>query len=54
LDLNDLICMTKEEAAAHEREVLKGGRAPESFYSGDVVETVRSRREEERWYQKYR
>lgn len=54
LDLNDLICMTKEEAAAHEREVLKGGRAPESFYSGDVVETVRRRREEERWYQKYR
>lgn len=54
LSLNELVCMTKEEAASHEKEVLKGGKTPESVYSGDVVGLVERRREEERHYHQYR
>lgn len=54
LSLNDLVCMTKDEAAAHEKEVLKGGRTPEDFYSTAVLQFVERRREEERRYHEYR
>jgi len=54
LDLSDLVLMTKEEAAAHEKEVLKGGKAPESIYDKGVLEIVERRRQEERHYQRYR
>ena len=54
LSLIDLVCMTKDEAATHEKEVLKGGRAPEEIYGTDVLQLVKRRREEERHYQQYR
>ena len=54
LDLHDLVCMTKEEAASHEKEILKGGRSPDAFYSQDVLQLVARRRDEERCYQLYR
>ena len=54
LSLNDLVCMTKEEAAIHEKEVLKGGKAPGGIYSNDVVRLVERRRIEERHYHQYR
>lgn len=54
LSLDELVCMTKEEAAAHEREILKGGKSPEVMYNEDVVQLVERRREEERYYQQYR
>ena len=54
LSLIDLVCMTKEEAATHEKEVLKGGRTPEEIYSTDVLQLVERRREEERHYHQYR
>ena len=54
LALNELVCMTKEEAALHEKEVLKGGKSPESVYSDDVVRLLERRREEERYYNPYR
>lgn len=54
LSLNELVLMTKEEAARHEREVLKGGRSPESVYSEDVLGLVERRREEEKHYHHYR
>jgi tRNA A37 threonylcarbamoyladenosine dehydratase len=54
LELNDLVLMTKEEAAVHEREVLKGSKTPAEMYSADVVELVRKRMEEEREYSKFR
>ena len=54
LSLNELVCMTKEEAAAHEKEILKGGKTPEAFYSDDVLRMVERRREEERYYQQYK
>ena len=54
LGLNELVCMTKEEAATHEKEILKGGKAVESVYSKDVIQLVERRREEEKYYQQYR
>lgn len=54
LSLNELVCMTKEEAAMHEKEILKGGKTPESVYGEDVARLVERRREEERYYHQYR
>lgn len=38
LRLGDLVCMTKEEAVVHEKEVLRGGKAPEALYDADIVQ----------------
>ncbi|KAL8996811.1 MAG: hypothetical protein Q9169_003780 [Polycauliona sp. 2 TL-2023] len=46
LRLEDLVCMTKEEAAVHEKEVLKGGKPPEVMYDVDVIQQVERRRQE--------
>ncbi|KAL9099355.1 MAG: hypothetical protein Q9163_005131 [Psora crenata] len=54
LALDELTCMTKEEAAKHEKEVLKGGKNVEEVYSEDVVQLVDKRTEEEKYYQRYR
>ena len=54
LRINELVCMTKEEAAFHEKEVLKGGKEPEQVYKKEVVELVNRRRIEEEFYQRYR
>ncbi|KAI9731848.1 MAG: hypothetical protein M1818_007713 [Claussenomyces sp. TS43310] len=54
LRLDDLVCMTKEEAAVHEREVLRGDRTPESMYDADVVALVEARLREEKGYERYR
>jgi hypothetical protein len=32
MDLNQMVCMTKEEALRHENEVLKGGKKVEEVY----------------------
>lgn len=50
LSLGDLVCMTKEEALVHEKEVLKGGKRPEELYGDEVVELVKKRRAEEEQY----
>jgi tRNA A37 threonylcarbamoyladenosine dehydratase len=52
--LRDLVCMTKEEAAVHEREVLKGDKTVEELYDRDIVEYTDARIEEEIGYEKYR
>lgn len=54
LALNELVCMTKEEMAVHEKEVLLGGRAHEGLYSADVIRLVEKRQEEEAQYNRYR
>lgn len=54
LDLSELVCMTKEEAAVHQREVLLGGRAHEGLYNTDVISLVQRRQEEEVFYSRYR
>lgn len=54
LQLSDLVCMTKEEAAEHEREVLKGRKPPERVYDEQVIALVAKRRQEESYYSRYR
>ncbi|KAL9014089.1 MAG: hypothetical protein Q9173_001260 [Seirophora scorigena] len=54
VQLDELVCMTKEEAKMHEEEVLKGGKPPEGMYDVDVVKLVESRHREERQYRRYR
>lgn len=54
LNLQELVLMTKEEAAVHEREVLRDGKTPESMYPPDVLQLVKRRRDEEKHYQRYR
>lgn len=54
LQLDELVCMTKEEAKMHEEEVLKSGKPPEVVYDVDVVQLVERRHEEERHYRRYR
>ncbi|KAL8704114.1 MAG: hypothetical protein Q9201_002728 [Fulgogasparrea decipioides] len=54
VQLEELVCMTKEEAAMHEKEVLKGGKPPEVIYDVDVVQLVERRRQEEKQYRRHR
>lgn len=41
LGMGDIVCMTKEEAQRHEREVLKGTKAPEDLYDTRVLELAK-------------
>ncbi|KAI9659370.1 MAG: hypothetical protein M1821_001628 [Bathelium mastoideum] len=54
LKLDELVLMTKEEMAKHEREVLNGSKTLEEMYSKDVLDTVRLRVEEEKHYSRWR
>ena len=54
VSLPDLVCMTKDEAAVHEKEILKGSRTLEELYSTDVLQLVERRTREERYYHQYR
>lgn len=54
LDLKDLVCMTKEEATRHEREVLCGDKSVEELYDETVLQRVKLRRQEAEEYEKYR
>ena len=54
IQLRDLVCMTKEEAAVHELEVLQGSKNVEELYDEDIVARVQGRIEEEIWYERFR
>ena len=54
LDLNELVCMSKEEAAVHEEEILLRRRAHEGLYSTEVIQSVERRQQEEFYYSRYR
>ena len=54
LKLNNMVCMTKEEAAKHEKDVLKAGRDPIEVYSSEAVQHVEARMAEELQYAKFR
>jgi tRNA A37 threonylcarbamoyladenosine dehydratase len=54
LKLSDLVCVTKEEAAVHEREVLIGGRNPGQIYGEHVVRMAEERTSEGASYAQYR
>lgn len=49
LRLHELVCMTKEEATNHLREVIQGGKTVDELYP-DAIEKVRAKqREIEAW-----
>jgi tRNA A37 threonylcarbamoyladenosine dehydratase len=54
LKLGELVCLTKEELAVHEKEVMKGQRSCEDVYGKEKVEFVEKLLEEERAYEVYR
>ncbi|OQE21503.1 hypothetical protein PENFLA_c014G04659 [Penicillium flavigenum] len=46
MDINQMVCMTKEEALRHENEVLKGGKKVEEVYDETVLQRVNLRKRE--------
>ena len=54
LDLDQLVCLTKDEMMRHEQLVLREGRAPEEVYDKHVVELVEKRMMEERHFRSQR
>jgi tRNA A37 threonylcarbamoyladenosine dehydratase len=54
LQMKELVLMTKEEAAKHEKEVLKGEKTLTEVYSSDVIDIVDSRMREEERYERFR
>lgn len=54
LRLGDLVCMTKEEAAEHEKQILQGGKHAAEVYSEEVIGLVERRRQEEKNFDQYR
>ena len=54
LRLGELVCMTKEEVAVHERKVLREGASADDLYEAEIVQRVQKRLEEEWFYDRYR
>lgn len=54
LKLSELVCMTKDEATRHQKEVLLGEKTLEDLYDAEVIEKVARRQEEIKLYEKYR
>lgn len=54
LELGDLVCLTKEEAQRHEREILRGDKSPRDFYEPRVLSLVAKRHQEELVFSKFR
>lgn len=51
---SDLVCLTKEEAVRHEREIFKGDKKVEDLYDAETIEKVESKRKEIEAYERYR
>ncbi len=54
LRLRDLVCMTKEEAVRHQKEVLLGDKTLEDIYSKEVIELVEARQKQAEAYERHR
>jgi hypothetical protein len=54
LRLSDLVCLTKEEAVRHQKEVLLGDKSLEDLYSREVIELVEARQKEAEAYERHR
>ncbi|PYH97300.1 hypothetical protein BO71DRAFT_373583 [Aspergillus ellipticus CBS 707.79] len=54
VEMKDLVCMTKEEATRHEKEVLLGGKNVEELYDEKTIEAVKKRRQEVEFQEQYR
>jgi tRNA threonylcarbamoyladenosine dehydratase len=52
--LSDLVCMTKDEAARHEKEILKGDKTVEDLYDAETIEKVEGLLKEAANYEKFR
>ncbi|EGR46807.1 uncharacterized protein TRIREDRAFT_65672 [Trichoderma reesei QM6a] len=52
--LRDLVCMTKEEATRHEKEVFKAGKPVESLYDAETIQRVEERMKEAEKYEWFR
>ncbi|KAJ2893964.1 ubiquitin-protein ligase molybdopterin-converting factor [Zalerion maritima] len=50
----DMVCMTKDEAMRHEREVVLGEKTAEELYGEEVLGKVEERLKEAAEYEKYR
>lgn len=51
---SDLVLMTKEEAQAHEKKVLRGDKSPEDVYEPNVLEVVARRHADQKAFDRYR
>jgi tRNA A37 threonylcarbamoyladenosine dehydratase len=54
VSVGELVCMTKDEVAQHEKLVLKGNKTPEEVYDNKVVKLVEERMVEEAKYRDQR
>jgi tRNA A37 threonylcarbamoyladenosine dehydratase len=54
LQMKEVVCMTKEEAAKHEKEVLKGDKKLEELYDKKIIDTVELRMQEEEKFERFR
>jgi tRNA A37 threonylcarbamoyladenosine dehydratase len=54
LHMKELVLMTKEEAAKHEKEVLKGEKMPEELYDTSIVNAVNIKMKEEERFERFR
>ena len=54
LQMNELVCMTKEEVKRHEKKVLKGGKTPEEAWGSKIAKAVRAKMQEEELYERFR
>jgi tRNA threonylcarbamoyladenosine dehydratase len=52
--MDDVVCMTKEEARRHEEKVLKGNTPVEEIYDASVLQRMEQRLKEQRELEKYR
>ncbi|QIX01314.1 hypothetical protein AMS68_006831 [Peltaster fructicola] len=50
LSFDQLVCMTRDEATQHEKQILHGDKTPEDIYDESVLKLVAQRMEEERGY----
>jgi tRNA A37 threonylcarbamoyladenosine dehydratase len=54
LKMNELVLMTKEEAARHEKQVMKGEKSLDDLYDQETIERVSQRMKEEARYERFR
>jgi hypothetical protein len=54
LQMKELVCMTKEEAVKHERDILKGDKTVEDLYDKKIIDSVALKMEEEEKYERFR
>ncbi|KAG6001739.1 hypothetical protein E4U21_003878 [Claviceps maximensis] len=52
--LRDLVCMTKEEATRHERDIFKAGKELEQVYEQEIIERVETKLASAAQYEQFR